>query len=90
MASTADVAALTGCGNGGHSSTQPDSWARLFTRTSATSAAHSGGLSCCSAPPPLLLLRTCPVHHAQTQKRSVPYLFVRGDGIILVSPPLRS
>jgi U6 snRNA-associated Sm-like protein LSm3 len=29
-------------------------------------------------------------HCPQTQKRSVPYLFVRGDGVILVSPPLRS
>ncbi|KAG1664890.1 hypothetical protein FOA52_006236 [Chlamydomonas sp. UWO 241] len=26
----------------------------------------------------------------KTQKRMVPFLFVRGDGIILVSPPLRS
>jgi U6 snRNA-associated Sm-like protein LSm3 len=26
----------------------------------------------------------------QTQKRMVPYLFVRGDGVILVSPPLRA
>lgn len=26
----------------------------------------------------------------QTQKRSIPYLFVRGDGVILISPPLRS
>ncbi len=26
----------------------------------------------------------------QTNKRMVPYLFVRGDGVILVSPPLRS
>ncbi|KAA6424837.1 MAG: U6 snRNA-associated Sm LSm3-like [Trebouxia sp. A1-2] len=25
-----------------------------------------------------------------TNKRMVPYLFVRGDGVILVSPPLRS
>jgi len=25
----------------------------------------------------------------QTQKRQLPYLFVRGDGVILVSPPLR-
>jgi hypothetical protein len=32
-------------------------------------------------PPP-----TCP----QTNKRMLPYLFVRGDGVILVSPPLRS
>jgi U6 snRNA-associated Sm-like protein LSm3 len=23
------------------------------------------------------------------QKRQIPYLFVRGDGIILISPPLR-
>lgn len=27
---------------------------------------------------------------SQTNKRMVPYLFVRGDGVILVSPPLRS
>mmetsp|Transcript_14487 Transcript_14487/g.31003 ORF Transcript_14487/g.31003 Transcript_14487/m.31003 type:complete len:99 (+) Transcript_14487:197-493(+) len=26
----------------------------------------------------------------KTQKRHVQYLFVRGDGVILVSPPLRS
>lgn len=26
----------------------------------------------------------------KTNKRAVPYLFVRGDGVILVSPPLRS
>lgn len=26
----------------------------------------------------------------KTQKRSIPYLFVRGDGVILISPPLRS
>lgn len=25
----------------------------------------------------------------KTNKRTVPYLFVRGDGVILVSPPLR-
>jgi U6 snRNA-associated Sm-like protein LSm3 len=25
----------------------------------------------------------------KTQKRQIPYLFVRGDGIILISPPLR-
>lgn len=27
--------------------------------------------------------------HVQTTKRAVPFLFVRGDGVILVSPPLR-
>lgn len=26
----------------------------------------------------------------QTSKRMVPYLFVRGDGVILISPPLRT
>ncbi|KAG6545710.1 hypothetical protein Mapa_012895 [Marchantia paleacea] len=26
----------------------------------------------------------------RTAKRHVPYLFVRGDGVILVSPPLRT
>ncbi|KAL3504466.1 hypothetical protein ACH5RR_034307 [Cinchona calisaya] len=26
----------------------------------------------------------------RTTKRSVPFLFVRGDGVILVSPPLRT
>jgi hypothetical protein len=26
----------------------------------------------------------------QTSKRHMPYLFVRGDGVILVSPPLRT
>ncbi|KAL0048897.1 hypothetical protein WJX82_001849 [Trebouxia sp. C0006] len=26
----------------------------------------------------------------KTNKRMVPYLFVRGDGVILVSPPLRN
>ena len=26
----------------------------------------------------------------QTTKRQVPFLYVRGDGVILVSPPLRS
>ncbi|KAG0567809.1 hypothetical protein M758_7G113600 [Ceratodon purpureus] len=26
----------------------------------------------------------------RTSKRNVPYLFVRGDGVILVSPPLRT
>lgn len=25
----------------------------------------------------------------RTAKRSIPYLFIRGDGIILISPPLR-
>ena len=25
----------------------------------------------------------------KTQKRQIPYLFVRGDGIILIAPPLR-
>ena len=29
-------------------------------------------------------------HALQTQKRMVPFLFVRGDGVILLSPPLRS
>ena len=32
----------------------------------------------------------CHVVHMQTQRRSVPFLFVRGDGVILVWPPLRS
>jgi U6 snRNA-associated Sm-like protein LSm3 len=26
----------------------------------------------------------------KTSKRALPFLFVRGDGVILVSPPLRS
>lgn len=26
----------------------------------------------------------------RTSRRTVPYLFVRGDGVILVSPPLRT
>ena len=26
----------------------------------------------------------------KTQKRMVPFLFVRGDGVILLSPPLRT
>lgn len=26
----------------------------------------------------------------QTTRRTVPFLFVRGDGVILVSPPLRT
>lgn len=26
----------------------------------------------------------------QTHKRVIPFLFVRGDGVVLVSPPLRS
>ncbi|KAI8465441.1 MAG: Sm-like ribonucleoprotein [Monoraphidium minutum] len=26
----------------------------------------------------------------KTQKRQIPFLFVRGDGVILISPPLRS
>ena len=26
----------------------------------------------------------------RTSKRTIPYLFVRGDGVILVSPPLRT
>lgn len=26
----------------------------------------------------------------QTRKRMLPYLFVRGDGVILISPPLRT
>lgn len=26
----------------------------------------------------------------KTNKRVVPYLFVRGDGVILISPPLRA
>lgn len=30
------------------------------------------------------------LHLPQTNKRVIPYLFVRGDGIILVSPPLRT
>jgi hypothetical protein len=30
------------------------------------------------------------VGRPQTQKRSVPFLFLRGDGVILISPPLRS
>jgi U6 snRNA-associated Sm-like protein LSm3 len=25
----------------------------------------------------------------KTQKRQIPYLFIRGDGIILIAPPLR-
>lgn len=25
----------------------------------------------------------------RTQKRNIPYLFIRGDGIILISPPVR-
>lgn len=25
----------------------------------------------------------------KTQKRQIPYLFIRGDGIILISPPIR-
>lgn len=25
----------------------------------------------------------------KTNKRTIPYLFVRGDGVILISPPLR-
>lgn len=25
----------------------------------------------------------------KSQKRSIPFLFVRGDGVILISPPLR-
>ncbi|KAF8377163.1 hypothetical protein HHK36_030536 [Tetracentron sinense] len=28
--------------------------------------------------------------NSETTKRTVPYLFVRGDGVILVSPPLRT
>ena len=28
--------------------------------------------------------------HTQTTKRTVPMLFVRGDGVILISPPLRA
>lgn len=30
-----------------------------------------------------------PEHMSQTEKREIPMLFVRGDGVILVSPPLR-
>lgn len=29
-------------------------------------------------------------HFFQSTKRTVPFLFVRGDGVILVSPPLRT
>jgi U6 snRNA-associated Sm-like protein LSm3 len=25
----------------------------------------------------------------KTQKRNIPYLFIRGDGVILIAPPLR-
>ena len=25
----------------------------------------------------------------KSQKRSIPFLFIRGDGVILISPPLR-
>ena len=25
----------------------------------------------------------------KVQKRNIPYLFIRGDGIILISPPVR-
>ena len=34
----------------------------------------------------------CPTDNCmplQTNKRQIPFLFVRGDGVILVSPPLR-
>ena len=30
-----------------------------------------------------------PAGRPQTQKRQLPYVFVRGDGVILISPPLR-
>lgn len=33
---------------------------------------------------------TLHMHRPQTQKRTIPFLFVRGDGVILISPPLRS
>lgn len=38
----------------------------------------------------LRLFTALPCEPLQTNKRMVPYLFVRGDGVILVSPPLRS
>lgn len=41
----------------------------------------------CAAYADIRLSRPCSL---QTNKRMVPYLFVRGDGVILVSPPLRS
>lgn len=30
------------------------------------------------------------IHFVQTSKRTMEMLFVRGDGVILVSPPLRT
>ncbi|GJM88702.1 hypothetical protein PR202_ga05252 [Eleusine coracana subsp. coracana] len=33
---------------------------------------------------------TLPLCSFQTSKRTIPFLFVRGDGVILVSPPLRT
>lgn len=37
-----------------------------------------------------LRLTPNPLMPLQTNKRVIPYLFVRGDGVILISPPLRS
>jgi len=37
----------------------------------------------------IYLLHCVPLVCQQTTKRSIPMLFVRGDGVILVSPPLR-
>ena len=60
------------------------------------------GVRCCA---PAATLQSCSCHQAfvhmpdrsryrfcllQTNKRVIPYLFVRGDGVILVSPPLRT
>lgn len=54
-------------------------WRSAPTMQSPASRSRAHGR--CRALPPSLL---------QTNKRMVPYLFVRGDGVILVSPPLRS
>lgn len=38
----------------------------------------------------LPLTVTCSSLSLQVQKKHVPFLFVRGDGVVLVSPPIRS
>lgn len=37
----------------------------------------------------IYLSDNCGLCFQQTTKRNIPMLFVRGDGVILVSPPLR-
>jgi U6 snRNA-associated Sm-like protein LSm3 len=64
---------------------------RSHTHTHAHACARPWTLM--SLPPLrwLTLLGVAPtLLRRQTNKRQVPFLYVRGDGVILVSPPIRS